>query len=75
MASVARARRDEADGAVQMRVVIPFREGFHPSLGISLGCKALARPVRAILASAEQRLGERVVVADARAATRTALRR
>ena len=68
MASVACARGDEANGAVQVRVVIPIFEGFHPSLGISLGGKTLARPVWAVFAGSEQGFRERVVVADARAA-------
>jgi len=33
-ASVACARGDEADGAVQMLAVIPIGEGFYPSLSI-----------------------------------------
>ena len=65
MASVARIWRDEADGAVQVRAVIPIGKGFHPGLRIGLGGKPLGWPVRAIFAGSEQRLGERVVVADA----------
>ena len=60
MASVARIRRDEADGAVQGLAVIPSGEGFHPGLRICFGGKSLARPVWAILAGAEQGFGERV---------------
>ena len=45
MASVARVRRDKADGAVQVLAVIPVGEGFHPSLGICFRGKAFGRPV------------------------------
>jgi hypothetical protein len=48
--------------------VIPCREGFHPSLGVSLGGKTLRRPVWTVFAGSEQGLGEGVVVAHARAA-------
>ena len=68
MASVARTRSNEADGAVQVLAVIPAGEGFHPGLGVCLCGKALSRPVRAIFAGSEERLGERIVIADARAA-------
>ena len=68
MASVARTRSNEADGAVQVLAVIPAGEGFHPGLSVCLCGKALGRPVRAIFAGSEERLGERIVIADARAA-------
>ena len=54
MSCVARVRGDEADGAVQMLAVVPFCEGFYPSLRISLCGKPLGRPVRAVFAGSEQ---------------------
>ena len=66
--SVARARCDEADRTVQVRAVIPADEGLHPRLRISLRGEPLGRPAGSVFAGPEQRLGERVVVADARAA-------
>jgi hypothetical protein len=68
MVSVACARGDEANGAVQMLAVIPTGEGFHPSLSICFCGKALARPVRAVFAGSEQSLREGIIIADARAA-------
>ena len=65
MPGVARVGGDEADRAVEVVAVIPVGEGFHPYLRIGFGGKTLVRPVGAIFAGAEQRLGERVVVADA----------
>ena len=44
MASVARVGRDEADRAMQVFVVVPIGEGFHPSLSICFCGKALAWP-------------------------------
>ena len=66
---MARIWRDEADGAVHVLAVIPFCEGFHPSFRIGLGGKTLGWPVRAILAGSQQRLGEGIIIADARAAS------
>ena len=65
---MARSWCDEANGAVQVLAVIPRGKGFHPSLGVLFGCKPFVRPVRAIFAGAEQRLRERIVIADARSA-------
>jgi len=56
MASVARTRSNEADGAVQVLAVIPAGERFHPGLGVCLCGKALGRPVRAIFAGSKERL-------------------
>lgn len=67
MAIVARVRRDEADGAVEVVFVVPACEGFDPCLSISFCGKTLGRPIRAVFAGSEQRLGKGVVVADARA--------
>ena len=67
IARVARTRRDEADRAVEVFVVVPVRERFHPRLRIGLRGKTLVRPIWAILAGAKLRLGEWVVVADAQA--------
>lgn len=53
MACVARLWRDRANGAVQVRVVIPSGEGYHSGLGVRLCGKVLGRPVRAIFADAE----------------------
>ena len=55
---VAHAGRYEADGAVKVLAVIPAGEGFHPCLCLGFCREALGWPVRAILAGAEQRLGE-----------------
>lgn len=56
MTCVARIRRDEADGAVQVFTIVPTSEGLDPGLSIRLGGKALGRPVRAVFAGSEQRL-------------------
>jgi len=68
MASVACARGDEADSAVQMLAVIPIGEGFHPSLSLCFCGKALGRPVRAVFAGSEQSLREGIIIADPRSA-------
>ena len=65
---MARTRSNEADGAVQVLAVIPAGEEFHPGLGVCLCGKALSWPVRAIFAGSEECLGERIVIADPRAA-------
>ena len=59
---------EEADAAVKMLAVVPARELSHPVLRLGLGRKALRRPVGPVFAGAEQRPGERVVVADTRSA-------
>lgn len=48
-----------------MLSIIPIGEELHPSLRGILGGNPLARPVRAISAGSEQRLRERIVIADA----------
>jgi hypothetical protein len=53
---------------VQVLAVIPAGGGFHPGLGVCLCGEAVGRPVRAIFTGLEERLGERIVIADARAA-------
>ena len=64
---MARVWGDEADAAVQVLAVIPTGEGFHPRLCIAL----VARPLvghESEFAGSEERFGERVVIADTRAA-------
>lgn len=46
--------------AVQVRIVIPICEGFHPSLGICFRGKPLGRPVRSVFAVSEWVLRERL---------------
>ncbi len=65
---MARIRSDEADGTVEVFIVVPAGEGLHPSLSIGVGGKALGRPVWAVFAGAEQGLRERIVIADPRPA-------
>ena len=56
VACVARIRRDEADGAVQVFAVVPTSEALDSGLSICLGGEALGRPFRAVFAGSEQRL-------------------
>ena len=70
MPGVALIWRDEADGAVQVLVIVPTGEGFYPCLGVGLRGKALGRPIWAVFAGSEQRLGKGIVVADAGSAVR-----
>jgi hypothetical protein len=56
MTCVARIRRDEADGAVQVFTIVPTSEGLDPGLSIRLGGKALGRLFRTVFACSEQRL-------------------
>jgi|GEM_PF-2198943 len=54
MASMTRTRRDEADCAVQVFIVVPIRKALDPDLSICLSGEALGRPFRAVFASSEQ---------------------
>ena len=67
MLGVAHAGRGAADGAVKMLAAEPAETGFHPFLRRAFCVKALGWPIRARLAGAKLRLGERVVVACPRA--------
>lgn len=65
---MARVGRDEADRAVQVFVVVPIGEGFHPSLRIGFAGKTFAWLVWAVFEGPKQGFREWVVIADARAA-------
>ena len=66
LAGMALGRGDVADAAVAMLVVVPVHELPRPvSRRIQIG-KALGRKLRPVFGGAEQRLGERIVVAHAR---------
>jgi len=54
MASMTRTRRDEADCAVQVFIVVPIRKALDTDLSICLSGEALGRPFRAVFASSEQ---------------------
>ena len=61
---MARVGRDEADRAVQVFVVVPIGEGFHPSLRIGFAGKTFAWPVWAVFEGPEQGFREWVVIVD-----------
>jgi hypothetical protein len=60
-------RGDIADAAVPVFVVVPLHEALRPLPGSVQISKSLDRELRLIFRCAEQRLGEGVVIADARA--------
>src|SRR5215218_744014 len=64
---MALCRRDVADAAVMVLVVVPVHEAGGPLPGGIEVSKALERERGAILSGAEQGFAERIVVADARA--------
>jgi len=64
MTCVARIRRDDADGAMQVFAVVPTSEGLDPGLSIRLGGKALVRPFWAVFEGPEQGFREWVVIVD-----------
>src|SRR3954454_11620145 len=60
--------RDEPDRAMAVFLIIPSHETGDPVLRIRLACEPRCRPIRPVLAGAEQGFGERVIVADPRPA-------
>ena len=58
LAGMALPRRDIADAAVPMRVVVPLHEARRPLPGGSQIGEPFERELRSILGGAEQRLGE-----------------
>jgi len=69
-AGVALCRRDIADAAMAVRVVVPMHETRRPGARLVKIGKALGGKLRAILGIAEQGLDEGVVVRDTRAGIR-----
>ena len=67
LARVALLRRDEAQAAVLMLMVVPVHEAADPFAGRSDVHKAADGILRPVLEGAKDRLGEGVVVADPRA--------
>ena len=66
LAGVALSRRDVADAAVAVLVVVPVHEPPRPASRRVEVCKPLGRELGPVFGGAEQRLGKRVVVADPR---------
>src|SRR3954454_12430404 len=64
LACVPGVGRDEADRAVAMFLIVPSHETGNPALRVLPAGEPRCRPVRPVLAGAEQGFGERVVVAD-----------
>ena len=71
---VALLRRDKADTALAVFMVVPAHKAEHPLTGCMDVREAVGRVVRAVLGGLEQRLGEGVVVAEARSAVQRASR-
>src|SRR3954470_2250484 len=68
LAGVSGIGRDEPDRAMAVLVVVPGHETGDPALRVLLAGETRCRPVRPVLAGAEQGFGERVVVTDPRPA-------
>src|SRR3954454_7104832 len=60
--------RDEPDRAMAVFLIIPGHETGDPVLRVRLAGETRCRPIRSVLAGAEQGFGKRVIIADPRPA-------